>query len=185
VSDCPRISASASRGGGEWTRGGTRGGGYGDDGGVEPRGELGALPILSFACSGGSGSGSGGSSERVRGVGRGLSIGCKRCFCARVTGACVHLLAASRPLVFGEGRRVEAACRSCCESKVVISDNGVVVAARHFNTRLSRVVLVAAYCLIRMFSISDAIAKAMHSAEYTLVREEGWWIKYIVATTVL
>jgi hypothetical protein len=36
-----------------------------------------------------------------------------------------------------------------------------------------------------MFSISDAIAKAMHSAEYMLAREEWWWIKYIVAIIVL
>jgi hypothetical protein len=55
------------------------------------------------------------------------SIGRRQCFCAGVTGALrVHLLAASQPLVLGEGSRAEAACRSCCESKVVIRDNGVV-----------------------------------------------------------
>ena len=46
VSDCPRISASDSRGGGECARGGTRGGCGGSGGGVELREELGALPIL-------------------------------------------------------------------------------------------------------------------------------------------
>ena len=48
VSDCPRMSKSASRDGGGRIRGGTRGGGGGDDG-IELRDELGALPI-SFAC---------------------------------------------------------------------------------------------------------------------------------------
>ena len=49
VSDCPRMSKSASRDGGGRIRGGTRGEGGGDDG-IELRDELGALPIISFAC---------------------------------------------------------------------------------------------------------------------------------------
>lgn len=71
VSDCPLISASASRGGGEWTRGGTRGGGGGEDGGVELRDELGALPILTFACSTGGCilGGGGGGGEGIKGLG--------------------------------------------------------------------------------------------------------------------
>jgi hypothetical protein len=58
VSDCPRISASESRGGGEWARGGTRGGCASSGGGVELREELGALPIFASSRGGGGGSGS-------------------------------------------------------------------------------------------------------------------------------
>ena len=78
VSDCPRMSASASRGGGEWTRGGTRGTGGGDGGGVEPRDALGWLPIL-FAGSGGGSGSDGGRSEKVSEMGDPL-IGCSNAF---------------------------------------------------------------------------------------------------------